>query len=293
MSHMADFRYYDLQTRQFSNHIDLLFPGWESSAEMVVILAPHDDDGILGPGYLIRAVLANEGRVAVIIFHDGSAGYSDPAIKDSIVQQRQEETIQAFTQLGVESSMVYRLEYPDFSGIHHLGWQLPAGILGAFRPLITRLRALRTTRLVFANDFREHIDHTAVALAGFFDGPQVGDPVVVDWGSPSEIKTFLQYSVWAQFNPLDAQLTGRDLRVRANWAIVVPEATELLLQQALRCWASQQVIIEGILANRRERLLPGDPARYMELFLAVDPRPKLDYGPYKRLIGDIEAGAKD
>lgn len=41
----------------------LLFPGWEAEDEHVAVISAHDDDGLLGAGYAILAVLANEAEV--------------------------------------------------------------------------------------------------------------------------------------------------------------------------------------------------------------------------------------
>lgn len=286
-----EYFYYDLQERCRHETISALFPGWAGSDEMVVVLAPHDDDAVLGPGYLIRAVLANGGRMAVVIFNDGRAGYSDPAMKDEIVALRTRETRAALEHVGVPRDRVFRLNFPDFSGLGRLGWVLPGGDEGTFPRLVKHLRQLRATRLVFANGHREHIDHTAVALAAQFDGPQVGDPVVVDWGAPSRIRTFLAYSVWGKFSPRDALVRGRDPAVRANWAISAPAPVERHVLEAVRLWASQGVIIEDIVANRRNRRLArsGGVERFVELYLKLDPRPRLDYAPYRALIAAIDA----
>ncbi|MHA1733073.1 MAG: PIG-L deacetylase family protein [Promethearchaeota archaeon] len=285
---MSKFEFYDFQRRDRSSSIDLVFPGWRGNEEVVVVLAPHDDDALLGPGYVTSAAIENGADVAVVVFNDGRAGYSRPELKDDIVDVRKRETLEALSRVGVRPDRVFRFDFPDFSGIHHLGWVLPDGSEGTFSLLVRRLRALKATRLVFANGFREHIDHWAVSLSATFDGPQVGDPVVVDWGEPTAIRTYLQYSVWGKFDPLDAQLNGRDPRIRANRGVAASWEVEERLQRALREWASQGEIIEGIIESRRERRLPGDPPRYLELYLEVDPRPKFDYGPYRELVGEID-----
>ena len=56
-----DFRYYELSSGTASQRIDTLFPEWGTENEVVAVLAPHDDDAILGAGYLIQAVLAAGG----------------------------------------------------------------------------------------------------------------------------------------------------------------------------------------------------------------------------------------
>ena len=70
------FAYYDLERSEAGEDIALLFPGWQPGDERVVVLSPHDDDGLLGAGYAVQAAEANEGAAYLLILCDGSAGYS-------------------------------------------------------------------------------------------------------------------------------------------------------------------------------------------------------------------------
>ncbi len=64
----------------------MLFPDWRPGDEHVVVLSPHDDDALLGAGYLILAALANGAKVSAVIFCDGRAGYSAPAGREAGVE---------------------------------------------------------------------------------------------------------------------------------------------------------------------------------------------------------------
>ena len=56
--------------------------------------------------------------------------------------------------------------------------------------------------------------------------------------------------------------------------------------QALERFESQRKVIARIMeARRRNRVREG---RAMELYLAFDPRPPLDYAPYHHLIAQID-----
>ena len=50
------FSYYDLQRQRRSKDINLVFPDWKEGDERVVVLCPHDDDGLLGAGYAVAHV---------------------------------------------------------------------------------------------------------------------------------------------------------------------------------------------------------------------------------------------
>ncbi len=291
-----DFRFFDLDARRELADIGQFFPDWRAmKEEHVVILSPHDDDAILGAGYAILASLFQGAHVHIVIFHKGDAGYSIAADKATIVETRKHETTAAYRALGIPPEHLLRLELPDFSGNAFVGRCKPArdgeeSPLGTFDRLLVFLRKTRATRLLFANGFREHIDHQAVAASGLFYGPQAGDPVVVDWAEPWPISSFLEYSVWGNFDPIEAIRRAPGIAgntaMPANLAIVASEKEEQRVQLALQAFASQQAIIKGILKNREERRVAG--GGFIELYMAVDPRPKLDYRPYKKMIEEIE-----
>ncbi len=278
------FTYYDLRKRIKSQSIDLIFPGWEGDNERVVVFSPHDDDGVLGAGYILEAVMANNGEPFVFIFCQGNAGYSLPEGRDVIVDKRREEAKRAYRVLGLEEDNIIRFEYPDFSVLSYMGWFLQGGSEGTFARTIKILREIKATRLIIPNRYREHIDHEAVGRIGAFDGPQVGDEILVDWGSPQCIRSFLEYAVWGDFSPEDAMVARDALSIRANRAIKAPFWVEEKISKSLEEFESQQRIIAHLLVARKARTC-GDGM--LELYIDFHPRPALNYEPYKRVIGEI------
>jgi len=256
---------------------DPLFPGWTPGSERVVIFSPHDDDALLGAGYLILAALEESAQVQLIIFCDGRAGYSRIEERESIVARRRGETQRAYQRLGLKPEAITRLDLPDFSVPHYLGWKLPSGADGLFARLIPLLRELRPTRLCLPNGWREHFDHTGVHQAGVFFGPQVGDAVLADWGHAPAIRSALVYSVWGDFPPGAPKL-------RADRAILAPAEVEKRIQEALAEFASQAELIAGLVQARSARTEAG---RALELYQSLDPRPPLDYGPYWRRVHSL------
>jgi len=278
--------YYDLQEKTASANISCLFPGWQPGDERVVILSPHDDDGLLGAGYVAQAALRDGAEVHLCIMCDGSAGYSTPEDKESIVSVRQAETLSAYEAIGLNDKHILRCNYPDFSLTGYVGWDLPDGSKGTMQCVLPQLRSLRTTRLLIPNGYREHIDHEATQRVGQYVGPQIGDPVLADIGLAPPLRSMLQYAVWGDFSPEDALVTGRWPVFRANRAIRAPAAFEERVTAGLRAYRSQARIIEGLVAARSYRRL-GDS--WLEVYLIVDPRRALDYGPYHSLIRRIDA----
>ncbi|NPV07682.1 MAG: PIG-L family deacetylase [Anaerolineae bacterium] len=280
----GDFRYYDLRRRTKSEDISLIFPGWEPSNERLAVLTPHDDDGALGAGYLIMAALANGADVFVLVFCDGWAGYSTPEEASTIVQVRARETIDAYAGLGVRPERVLRMGYADFSVLPYIGWHLDSGKLGTIANVVPTLRRLHITRLLIPNGYREHIDHEAVHRVGAYDGPQVGDAILAEYGRADPVRSFLQYAVWADLSPEDALVSGEDVHLRANRAVVGTERVEATVMDALRSWKSQGQVIEGLVDQRAGRRRPDG---WLEVYYSFDPRPLLDYAPYHKLLDEI------
>ncbi len=278
-------RYYDLQQKKSGDKIELLLPGLDPRSEHVVVFSPHDDDGILGAGYLIHALQEIHCPVTVMIFCDGRAGYSTPEEAATIVERRRAETLDAYSVLGLEPERIVRLDLPDFSAMPHLGWVMPWGDEGTLTKVVGTLRKLGATRIVIPNGYREHIDHEATHRSGAYDGPQAGDNILAQYGTPTRIRSTLIYAVWGDFSPEDAMLHGRDLQIRANRAVTVGNAVEEIIAEGIRRFASQEKVIEGIMSARRSRQ-NGD--RWIELYQDFDPRPALPIEPYWGWIEQIE-----
>ncbi|MFQ6000358.1 MAG: PIG-L family deacetylase [Anaerolineae bacterium] len=284
MHDRGDFSYYNLRARMKSDQIDLLFPGWEAGNERVAVICPHDDDGLLGAGYALLAALANEAEVYPFILCNGCAGYSTPEEKESIVERRKDETVRAYQALGISARNIIRFDYPDFSLLPNIGWLMPWGKEGTFPRSLQMMRELRITRLLVPNGYREHVDHEAAYRIGAYDGPQVGDNILADWGGAPPIKSFLQYAVWGDLSPEDALVTGSDLTLRGNRAILARLGVEETVQKGIREFRSQERVVEGLIEARKGRRR-GE--QVIEVYLAFDPRPSLDYAPYHEAIAAI------
>jgi len=284
---MAGYTYCDLRKRTFSGDINALFPDWQGDRERLAVFGAHDDDPLIGAGYAMIAAREAGANVFAVLFCKGDCGYSKAEQKDAIVEIRRVETVNAYARIGVPKENIVRFEYPDFSLGQFIGKELQSGETGTFLRILQFIRENKITRVMIPNGYREHTDHTAAYLITASDVIQAGDAVVADLGSTQAVKSYLQYSVWADFSPEDAQLTGEDdLSVRANRAIVCPSAVEDQIMAGIREYISQGAIISGLIEQRRER---STGVGYIELYIEMDPRPKLSFAPYaKRIEGMIE-----
>jgi LmbE family N-acetylglucosaminyl deacetylase len=282
------FSYFDLWQGNLSKDIDALFPNWQRRNERILVISPHDDDAVIGTGYLILAALANQAGVSILIICDGRYGYSSREDKETIIERRREETILAYQDLGVEEDHIHRLDYPDFSAWSFLGWHHPGGLTGSTAQLLPLIRSIAPTRLVLPNPYREHQDHEAAFRMGAYDGPQVGDSILAEIGIVEPVRSYLQYSVWADFDPMLALAQNIPAEIRANRAILAPEMVENQLAGSIRRFASQKQVIQKLLEDRSNQRIRAGMG--IELYLSFDPRPKMDYTPYHNRISEILRG---
>jgi len=120
--------YYDLDRELKSRDIDLIFEGWNERDERVAILSPHDDDALLGAGYLLLADISEGGEPFVLIFCDGSGGYSNVDEKERIVSVRRIESTRAYEKLGIREENIVRFDYPDLGLSHTLDGRFPGDL---------------------------------------------------------------------------------------------------------------------------------------------------------------------
>lgn len=282
---MRTYSCFDVDRRTWGG-LDVLFPDWAGGDERVMVYSPHDDDAILGAGYAMRAAMDAGAEVHVVIVCDGACGYSTPEEKEGIVARRRAETLDCYRAFGIPGDRVLFLSYPDFSAIQYVGRILDPAREGHFRATITELRRRRITRILAPNHYHEHIDHLAAYLMAAFDSPQAGDAHSVDWAEPYPVRSTAQYSVWAEFDPEDALVRGRgDRGLRADVVLAASSEVEDEVMRGIGRYPSQAAIIASLVEQRRGRLLKD--GRFIELYRRFDPRPKLDFAPYKRLIEGV------
>ena len=274
--------YIDLRAQTTSENIDTLFPNWERGNERLAVFGAHDDDPLIGAGYAMSAAAENDADLFVVIFCNGNCGYSTPEQKLSIVETRRVENENAMVKFGVPRENITRFEYPDFSLRQFAGKTLDSGKDGTFLKIVDFIRKKKITRVLIPNGFREHYDHTAAYEMAIYDIVQAGDPVVSDRGKTQKVKSTMQYSVWADFSPEDALVRNeKNCSIRANKAILCQHAVEDQVCDAISEYSSQAQIIENLMQARKERFTGNG---FLELYIDMDPRPKLDYSPYVSLV---------
>lgn len=278
------YTYYNTDTKNITNDINEIFPGY-SDNEVLAVMSPHDDDAVIGAGYAMLAAKNAGAEVYVVIFCRGDAGYSTEEEKNTIEDVRKKETFDCYNRLGIAPENIIRLNFPDFSAIGNLGWQKADGTPGEMPTLLRFLREKKVTRVMIPNHYHEHVDHLAAYLMSSFDTPQAGDAALVDYGIPRAVKSTLQYSVWADLDPEDALVKGRPSDIRANRIVKVSSDVEKKINEAISAYISQEEIIESLVNSRKERKTSsGD---YIEVYIALDCRPKISFTQYIEWIESL------
>lgn len=249
----------------------LIFPEWQDG-ETVAFLSPHDDDVLLGAGYLLKAVLDQGGVPMVFIFCSGDAGYSTIAEKAHISEVRRREAEDAYGVLGIPRENLLFWEVPDFSLMPQVNRGSAEGG-GLFDEQVSMFRSHGVSRVVCSSGYYEHWDHTAVFYMGLYTSPQAGDPILADLGAPQPVKTCLIYSVWGDFDPS----FGISPAVRADRAILAESDTEVKLRDSVRRFVSQGRIFQSIVAHREKRK---SDRGFLELYQEARIRSQTDFAPY-------------
>lgn len=278
---MREYSFLNIDTEKFGG-METLFPDWDGKNEHLCVYSPHDDDAILGAGYAMRKALDDGAQVTIFIVCSGNAGYSSEAEKETIVETRKRETINCYKAFGIPEENIIFLGFSDFSAIQYVGWNIAPDREGHFRKTITELRKRKVTRILAPNHYHEHFDHVASYMMASYDAPQAGDAFAVDWCAPSAVKSVAQYSVWADLDPEDALMKGRDVDLRANTIIIASEDVESMVFDGIKEYVSQEYIIETLVDQRKARKT--DDGKFIEAYIRFNPRPSLNFEPYKKLL---------
>ena len=280
-----NFKYYNVDNKTVSTDISDIFPDFGEN-EVLAVMSPHDDDAIIGAGYAMLAAQDAGADVYVVIFCRGDAGYSTVEEKDTIETVREKETVECYKRLGIPAEHILRLNFPDFSAFCNIGWEKADGTPGDMPRILRFFRDKKVTRVMVPNHHREHIDHTAAHIMSSFDVPQAGDAALVDHGTPHAVRSVLEYSVWADLDPQDALVSGRDSALRANRILSVSADVEEKIDDGICAYVSQGEIIKGLVNSRAERKTRDN--RYIEVYISLDCRPKIDLKPSISFVDEIE-----
>lgn len=222
-----------------------------------LLIAPHDDDFILGAGLLLVAAQAQGIAVHVAVATDGSLGYARPEERAGLVATRERELALACQQLGLPAARLHRLNFPDGSLVAHQGCRGPDQPDALAQRLVTLLRAVQPRSVFVCSPEDVHPDHRVCAMESEIACVWAASQIWLERGAPIAEPERFHYAVYAPFSgPPDFQVQ------------LDPGALGLKLG-ALRCFESQ-----GVIEPMIERLKQAGPYEYFQRARALQYRPE-------------------
>jgi LmbE family N-acetylglucosaminyl deacetylase len=197
----------------------------------VLVVSPHDDDGVVGCGGLIASLPEPP---TVVIASDGGLGYHTLGEREGFAARREHEALAAYQAIGVPPARIVFLRYPDMSVRNYQNWVTPTGEPGAYQALFRLIRAVRPTTLLVPSALDFHPDHQVVAEASLVAAVQARETLMPDLGDPVPIGRLLAYQVW---EPLPActhrfPLTDRLTRAKRGAIAAFGSQTDALARMA-------------------------------------------------------------
>ncbi len=126
----------------------------------LLVIAPHPDDEVIGPGGLVAAHRAAGERVVSVVLTDGVQGDAEGALPAAdYVRARRDESLAASEKLGGGDHIF--CEFPD-GGLRESLRDDPSPLVEKLRELI---RSEAPATITFPSPYEIHPDHRAASLA--------------------------------------------------------------------------------------------------------------------------------
>ena len=249
--------------------------------ERWLVLAPHDDDLVIGAGLAILSAVAAGVEVYVAVTSDGRMGYCDPEQRSEISSIRYRETVESLRLCGVPESHLTWLAYPDSSLSRYLGHRFetpdgfpPPGVTdpavivatatGLQHSYTKLLRDRRPNRLLIPTLTDLHPDHQDTHREMMISVFHAQGDIWPELGEPLEsVPRVYEYACYCDFvSPPDLQI------------LATPELFQRKLDAIAEYRSQKQItlIVEGLRATGPVEYLREypfhyyEPARYRQLF---------------------------
>jgi LmbE family N-acetylglucosaminyl deacetylase len=232
----------------------------------LLVIAPHDDDAVLGCGLGIQAAQQAGMEVHLAVVTDGRMGYVEPAGREALVAIRAAELERSSAILGIPAAHIHRLEFPDgatgrWAGCH----ETPAGPRGISRSLCAVLRQVAPLAVCCPTPADLHPDHRVTCAETEIACFHAQAAIWAELGAPVALPQLFHYACYC---PFDRQPSLR---------LVAEAAEEERRQAAIAAFASQPGLIAALCA----RLRAAGPIE----ILAHRPWPAYDPAIYNPLFG--------
>lgn len=189
----------------------------------ILIFCAHPDDDAIALGGTISK-FANEGaEITEVVFATGNEGYSSLELKEKIVEIRKDEMERAGKVLGITNYEIF--DYTDYG--------IPANEV-TYKLAIKAIRKYRPD-IIFTHYWLDYMAHKSVATIVTEAWWQAGWAASLELGEPWKAKSLYYFEV-LQLLPQVSH-------------VVDISATFQAKIEALKCYASQQSVVAGMLQH--------------------------------------------
>ena len=174
-----------------------------------LVVAPHDDDAVLGLGATIAAASAAGIAVHVAVLTDGAMGYDRPEDAPALVATRAGELRAALRELGVGPEAVHELGFPDGQLQRERGCRPDAQGGGIGRRLVRVMRQVKPGAVFVCTAADLHPDHQAAAPETAIASCWASSPIWRELGAPIAAPREWHYAVYCAFpRPPELQIAA-------------------------------------------------------------------------------------
>jgi LmbE family N-acetylglucosaminyl deacetylase len=131
-------------------------------------ITPHDDDPLIGAGGTILLLSEAEIESHILITTDGSMGYHDAEHRKRVVEERKQQTIEAYKMVGVSEKNIHFMDFPDAGLTVHSGRNGDSGLQVAYEKILRRISPSAVFFVGVRRDSIEHPDHIVVSEQGLW-----------------------------------------------------------------------------------------------------------------------------
>ena len=210
-----------------------------------LMVAPHDDDAVIGAGLAIAAGTAAGIEVHVAVVTNGRMGWDKPEDAEALVATRDAELEASLRAVGVPLERLHRLGFDDGSLNLQRGCRPDADGTGVGRALTRVMRAIRPGAIFCCTGEDLHPDHKITAEETAMAACWASGAIWAEFGEPIPQPQLWDYAVYCDFPAPPA------LQLRADQAALDAKVA------SMRCYESQPFIDDLI-----ERLIEDGPYEY-------------------------------